>query len=63
MSDDECLHAPAPIVAECEPVEMTPDPLEGDVPTVDAVFLLAVDRVVGHLRVEPSDDVSNGLEI
>ena len=62
MPDDERLHAPAPVVAEREPVQVTPDPFEGDVPTVDAILLLAVDRVVGHLRVEPGDDVAYSLE-
>ena len=55
MPDDERLHAPTPIVSEGEPVKVAPEPLEGDVVAVDAVFLLGVDRVVGHARVEPHD--------
>jgi hypothetical protein len=41
---------------------VAPQPLEGDVPAVDAVLLLAVDRVVGHAGVEPDDDVPDSLE-
>jgi len=62
VTNDQSLHAPAPIVSEGEPVDVAPEPLEGDVPTVDAVLLLAVDRVVGHLRVEPDDDVADSLK-
>jgi len=61
MPYDKSLHAPAPVVSKREPVDMAPKSLEGDVPTVDTVLLLVVDRVVRHLRVEPDDDVPDGL--
>ena len=62
MSNDQGLHAPAPVVAEGEPVDVTPKSFNGDVPAVDAVLLFAVEGVVAHLGVEPDDDVADSLE-
>ena len=42
MSNDERFHAPAPVVTEREPVHVAPQPLEGDVPTVDPILFFAV---------------------
>jgi hypothetical protein len=62
MPNDESLHAPTPVMSEREPVHVTPETLEGDVPTVNAVLLFAIHRVVGHLRIEPDDYVTHRLE-
>ena len=57
------LHPPAPVVTEGEPVQVGVEPVPGDVPAVHAVVLLAVDGVVGHLRVNPDDDGSHRVII
>ena len=56
VPDDQGLHAPAPVVAKCEPVQTVVEFLSADVPAVDSVLLLTVDGVVLHPRVQPDDD-------
>ena len=62
MPNDKGLHAPTPVVAERKPVHVTPETLEGDVPAVDAVLLLAVQRVISHLWIEPDNYITHRLE-
>ena len=50
-------------MAECEPVKVAPYPVDGDVPAVDAILLLTVDRVVLHLRVNPNDHRPDGVVV
>ena len=50
-------------MAECEPVKVAPYPVDGDVPAVDAILLLTVNRVVLHLRVDPHNHRPYGVVI
>ena len=63
VPDDQGLHAPAPVVAEGEPVKVGVELAWGDVPAVRAVLLFAVDCVVLHFGVEPDDHTPDRLVV
>ena len=63
VSDDQGLHAPAPVVAEGEPVKVGVELAWRDVPAICPILFFAVDCVVFHFWVEPDDHTSDGLVV
>ena len=63
VSDDQRLHAPAPVVTKCKPVQTVVEFLSTDVPAVDPVLLLTVDGVMLHVGVQPDNDGPHGVVV